>query len=130
MPEERATTARPLQDRAALVTGGNRGLGRAFAVRLANLGANVAICDIDLKNHLEFELDRSQSNSMPAVDELLGLGIDAFAVEQDASDFDAQRQLAEAMVQRWGRIDLVWSDGVLHRRIHDGAADLAGRRAR
>ena len=65
-----ATNGRPLEGRAALVTGGNRGLGRAFAVRLATLGANVAICDVDLQNHLEFELDRSQSRSMSAAEEL------------------------------------------------------------
>jgi 3-oxoacyl-[acyl-carrier protein] reductase len=96
----------PLRGKAALVTGGNRGLGRAFAVRLAQLGANVAICDIDLSNHLEFELDRTQTRSLSAVDELSGLGVDAFAVEQDASDFDAQREIADTMLQRWGRIDV------------------------
>ena len=89
------------------MTGGNRGLGRAFAVRLANLGANVAICDVDLSNHLEFELDRTQSRSISAVDELLSLGVDAFAAQQDAADFNAQSAIADAMVERWGRIDVV-----------------------
>jgi 3-oxoacyl-[acyl-carrier protein] reductase len=98
---------RPLRGKAALVTGGNRGLGRAFAVRLARLGANVAICDVDLSNHLEFELDRTQTQSLSAVDELSGLGVQAFSVEQDAADFDAQREIADAMLQRWGRIDVV-----------------------
>ena len=102
-----ATNGRPLEGRAALVTGGNRGLGRAFAVRLATLGANVAICDVDLQNHLEFELDRSQSRSMSAAEELSTLGVDAFAVEQDAADFDAQREMADTMMRRWGRIDVV-----------------------
>ena len=95
-----------LKGKAALVTGGNRGLGRAFAVRLAQLGANVAVCDIDLSNHLEFERDRTQSRSMSAVDELSSLGVDAFAVEQDVADFDAQRQIAEMLIERWGRIDI------------------------
>jgi 3-oxoacyl-[acyl-carrier protein] reductase len=99
-------TERALDGCAALVTGGNRGLGRAFAVRLARLGANVAICDADLSGHQEFELDRAQTGGAPAHEELQALGVDAIAVEQDAADFDAQRALAEAMLDRWGRIDI------------------------
>ena len=38
---------RPLSDSVALVTGGSRGIGRAIAVRLASLGAAVAICGRD-----------------------------------------------------------------------------------
>src|ERR1700724_4318499 len=38
---------RPLSDSVALVTGGRRGIGLAIAVRLASLGAAVAICGRD-----------------------------------------------------------------------------------
>ena len=75
-------------------------------MRLANLGANVAICDVDLSNHLEFELDRTQSRSISAVDELLSLGVDAFAAQQDAADFNAQRD-RRCDGRALGRIDVV-----------------------
>ena len=47
MGAEMGGTRRRLAGAVALVTGGSRGIGRAIALRLAELGANVAICGRD-----------------------------------------------------------------------------------
>jgi 3-oxoacyl-[acyl-carrier protein] reductase len=44
-----------LDGKVAIVTGGARGLGRAYARRLASLGAKVAVSDLNLKSYAEFE---------------------------------------------------------------------------
>jgi len=54
---------KPLTDKTALVTGGNRGIGRAIALRLASLGSAVAICG------------RDTSSLRSAAGELAALGV-------------------------------------------------------
>ena len=46
-----------LDGKVAIVTGAGRGLGRAYALRLAGLGASVAVCDVNLKSYEEFDAE-------------------------------------------------------------------------
>ena len=47
-----------LDGKVAIVTGAGRGLGRAYAKRLAGLGAKVAVADLNLRSYEEFEAER------------------------------------------------------------------------
>ena len=58
-----ARDASPLLGAVALVTGGNRGIGRAIALRLAELGASVAICGRDAQALAATEAELKQSGS-------------------------------------------------------------------
>jgi 3-oxoacyl-[acyl-carrier protein] reductase len=59
------STGRPgLSGAVALVTGSSRGIGRAIALRLANLGASIAICGRDAKALASAEAELKKSGSL------------------------------------------------------------------
>jgi 3-oxoacyl-[acyl-carrier protein] reductase len=66
-------TARPLTDKVTLVTGGNRGIGKAISLRLAALGSAVAICG------------RDTSALRTAAGELAALGVRVHAQPADVT---------------------------------------------
>ncbi|MFR1802274.1 MAG: SDR family NAD(P)-dependent oxidoreductase, partial [Faecalispora jeddahensis] len=47
-----------LSGKNAIVTGAARGLGREYALRLASLGANVGVIDINLKSFEEYTAEK------------------------------------------------------------------------
>lgn len=84
-----------LAGRTALVTGGNRGLGRAFAVALAEAGADVAITA------------RDAERSSQVLDELTGLGVRAFASAADVSKRQDIERMVSEVIGEFGRIDIL-----------------------
>lgn len=81
-----------LQDKVCLITGGAAGIGKAAALRFAQEGAKVVVCDV----------------SQEAGDELLPLlGPDASFNVVNVVDRDAVQGWIDATLQKYGRIDVL-----------------------
>jgi 3-oxoacyl-[acyl-carrier protein] reductase len=96
-----------LDGKVAIVTGGARGLGRAYAHRLAGLGAKVAVTDQNLKSYEAFEADAKSMTGETTVDEIKTKGVESLGFEFDISDRDAVFEMAEAVHKTWGSIDIL-----------------------
>ena len=84
-----------LENKVAIVTGGARGLGKAYCLRMAEEGAKVVVADI-----LEREAEETAS-------EIKTKGGEALAVKTDVtSEADTQR-MADKTVKEFRRIDIL-----------------------
>jgi 3-oxoacyl-[acyl-carrier protein] reductase len=90
-----------------LVTGAARGLGRAYALRLAKLGAKVAVTDLDLSSYAQFEAEREAGGNVSTVDQIKAMGEDAIGFEFDISDPAQTMKAVDEVRQRWGRTDVL-----------------------
>jgi 3-oxoacyl-[acyl-carrier protein] reductase len=98
-----------LDGKVAIVTGAARGLGRAYAKRLAGLGAKVAVADLNLRSYEEFEAE-AEAKDMTAdstVAEIEAVGGTALGIEMDVSDHEAVEAMVARVVQEWGRVDVL-----------------------
>ena len=94
-----------LNGKVALITGagGERGIGRAIAMRLAKEGADVAVNDINANPKKSATWDGLHS----LVKDIRGLGRNAKAFEADISNSHQVDQLIKDIIQEFGHIDIL-----------------------
>lgn len=98
---------RKLQGKVALVTGGARGLGRGYALRLAKLGADVAIIDRNLRAAEVYAFEREQLTAATVMAECEALGVRAMGLEADLTDRAAATKAVDEIASAMGRLDIV-----------------------
>lgn len=93
-----------LDGKVALVTGAGRGLGRSYALRLARLGADVVINDIDLYSYRKFNEELTADT---VVDEVRNLKRRSLGIECDAANRKEVDGMFEQILKEFGRIDIL-----------------------
>jgi NAD(P)-dependent dehydrogenase (short-subunit alcohol dehydrogenase family) len=103
------------EGRVAVVTGAGRGIGREYALMLAEQGAKVIV------NDLGGDRDGTGADVSPAqqvVDEINGMGGEAVVNGADVSDFAAAKQMIDQAIDTFGGLDvLVNNAGILRDRM-------------
>jgi 3-oxoacyl-[acyl-carrier protein] reductase len=116
-----------LEGRIAIVTGagGKRGIGRATALTFAEAGADVAICDINVKGET-FDLEGT-------AEEIRKLGRRALAIQTDLTREKDVDNLVDKVVNEFGTIDVLANNAGISihvpfmettREIYDKAMDV------
>lgn len=84
-----------LKDKVCIITGGGSGIGRSAALMMAAAGANVVL------------IGRTASKVEAVRDEIAAAGGDAMAIGLDVADYDGVMRMADDVLARYGRIDVL-----------------------
>jgi 3-oxoacyl-[acyl-carrier protein] reductase len=93
-----------LAGKVALVTGAARGLGRAYALHLAKLGADVVVNDVNLKAYEEYG---EKIGAGTVMEEIESLGVRALGVETDVTKRDLVNAMFAQVEEKFGRLDIL-----------------------
>jgi 3-oxoacyl-[acyl-carrier protein] reductase len=100
-----------LDNKVVIVTGGANGLGKAYSLRLAQEGAKVVVADI------------AEKEAQAVVGEIKAAGGEAIAIKTDVTSEAATKNMAEAAVKAFGRIDALVNNAGFYYGLTRGSFD-------
>jgi len=93
-----------LAGKVALVTGAGRGLGRAYALHLAKLGADIVVNDINLKSAKDY----SEELTAPTVmDEIQNIGRKSIGIQADVTKKGQVDAMFQQILDEFGHLDIL-----------------------
>jgi 7-alpha-hydroxysteroid dehydrogenase len=101
-------TDRPLEGKAALITGASRGIGKGIALSFAEAGADLLLSA------------RSMDDLQRTADECAASGVRAETVYMDAYDLDSVDAAVDAVSERFGKIDVLVNNAGGSRNVDGG----------
>ena len=96
-----------LTNKNAIVTGASRGIGKAVALKLAALGANVAVV---------YAGNAEKANETVA--EIESLGVKAKAYCCDISSFDSAKELIASVIEEFGGVDILVNNAGIVKNVY------------
>jgi len=88
-----------LRGKVAIITGGARGLGKAYALRLCEEGAAIVIVDVLDMGPIQQEIERN--------------GGSALSLHIDVSDEASTEEMVRKTIERFGRIDVLINNAAI-----------------
>lgn len=89
-----------LVNKVSLVTGASRGMGKAIALKLSNLGSKVVV------NYVAVETG-NKADADNLAETIVRLGGEALTLEADVRDADAVKAMIDEIITKWGKIDIL-----------------------
>jgi len=93
-----------LEGKVALVTGSARGLGRAYALHLAKIGADVVINDVDMSAAKQYG---EELTAPSVVDEIKAMGRRSIGIVADVTNQALVNQMVEQIIAELGHLDIL-----------------------
>lgn len=84
-----------LKGKTALITGAARGIGKEIALKLADAGCNIAVCDLN-EDMIE-----------ATIDEIKNIGVEAKGEVCDVTSMESVKEMINNFIEEFGQIDIL-----------------------